>query len=601
MVEKIKKLPLFFFLFVLLLFSTVYFSGKQWHGNEKWKWIIAMDGRGYYAYLPAIFIFSDPTYSFYEGSTPMTGDKANFTNKLPAGTVNKFYIGEALMLSPFFFAAHTVANIFSFSASGYSLPYYYGVLLASIFYYIAGIYFMWLLLRLMKFSKTISFISCLSFAIGTNLFYYTVYEPSMSHVYSFFSVSAFLYFIYSYFENPQNKTLLFSALFLGFIIIIRPVNGLIVTFIPFMSGNFTNLKTGIIFLFKKKLLLFSALLILLSLLLLQLLAYYWQTGNLIVWSYKNEGFNFNNPQIANSLFSYNKGLFIYTPVAFISMLGLFVFLIKKKYYFVFSIIPLAGIVYVISSWHAWSYGWSFGLRPYIEYYPFMAILLAFLLKFCFKNKWSAISLSIFLLAAVLLSLVQTYQINKRILHLGDMTKDRYWEVFLKTDSKYKNIYYENDQQNNNPHSAKFLISHYNDMEGTVKWKNTTTIKNGIAHSGNHSSLVNKENSSSVTFLASLTKIDSLKIDKVRVGLWINAASIEVEPELIISLEDSIASYSYNTFSLKSMCSPGKWMFFETTCPIKNKLGSKNIIKIFVINKVENVYVDDFKIDFIKKL
>lgn len=599
MVEKIKKAVLFCLLFLLLISSTLYFSTQRWCGTEKWKWIIAMDGRGYYAYLPALFVFSDPTFSFYEKHTQIEGDIANFSNKTETGNVNKYYYGEALLLAPFFLTAHFVANIAGYPTTGYSQPYYFGVLIASIFYFLAGIYFLWLLFRSFRFSKITAFIACFAFALGTNLFYYAVYEPSMSHVYSFFAIAAFLFFCHSYFVKPQKRSFIIAAFFIGLILIIRPVNGLILSVIPFIAGDAKQLKNGFLFILKNYITLILSLFIVVALIFGQLLLYYWQTGQLIIWSYKDEGFNFGNPQIANSLFSYMKGFFVYTPVALVSLGGLFLFLIKKHYLFFSGLIPVCIIIFVVSSWHAWSYGWSYGLRAYIDYYSFFALLLAYLIEKCFKKKWSSVLIILLLIATTALSATQTYQINKRILHFGEMDKERYWKVFCKTDLKYENIFYDTQDQTTETSLLKVSQSQVNDMEGQVQWLNMTSVKKGIAHSGNCSSVVDGQNQYSVTFCTPFFAFDSIGATHIRAGAWIYTESNDANPELIISFENDKGSYSYNAYSLFNNFKIGEWSYAENTCKIMRNVGEHNIVKVYFFSKSGIVYVDDMKIDFLK--
>ncbi len=599
MVEALKKSKhLLLFLLLILLVSS-YFSSVRWAKGEKWEWIISMDGRGYYAYLPALLIYSDPSFSFYEKNTPLDGDKVNFTNITEKGTVNKYFYGEALLLSPFFAGAHLVAKTNGFPLNGYSPPYYFSVLFASLFYFLSGILFLWLLLRAMKFNKLIIFIVCTSFAFGTNLFYYAVYEPSMSHVYSFFAISAFLYFIYSFFNEPQKNSLLFLAFFLGLVLIIRPVNVLILTAIPFIAGDTKHLKNGFLFIFKNYFLLILSLIIIGGLVFGQLLLYYWQTNQFLVWSYSGEGFNFNKPEIINSLFSYMKGFFIYTPLALISIISLLLFLPKKSYLFISGLLPVLFIIYIVSSWHAWHYGWSFGLRAYIDYYPLFAVFLAFLLSKAYVKIWSSLLASTILIAIIALSAIQTYQVNSRILLLGDMNKERYWKVFLKTSPKYENIFSETVEQI--PENSKLLVkqSQQNDMEGNLQWLNMESTKEGIAHSGKYSSVINSKNPYSVTFLAKLSQVDSLGAKQIRVGLWIYYESNEANPKLVISFENDEGSYSFNSYPLFKKTEKDIWSYIEQSLYIPDKHDKKDILKVYVINKSGVVYVDDLKINFLK--
>jgi hypothetical protein len=54
---------------------------------------------------------------------------------------------------------------------------------------------------------------------------------------------------------------------------------------------------------------------------LQSIIYYLQSGYFFVYSYGREGFNFLDSHMIDILYSYKKGLFVYTPVTLIAMYG----------------------------------------------------------------------------------------------------------------------------------------------------------------------------------------------------------------------------------------------------------------------------------------
>ena len=98
---------------------------------------------------------------------------------------------------------------------------------------------------------------------------------------------------------------------------------------------------------------------------------------------------------------------------------------------------MAALTYVLASWHSWYYGMSFGLRAYIDYYPFFFIPLAFTLNAVSRlGKVAIVSLSLITLP---INIIQTYQYKNFILHWVDMNRDSYWDLFLKTDSKYRGL------------------------------------------------------------------------------------------------------------------------------------------------------------------
>ena len=163
---------------------------------------------------------------------------------------------------------------------------------------------------------------------------------------------------------------------------------------------------------------------------IQPILYKMQTGSFWLYSYGDEHLDFLRPQIMSVLFSYKKGLFVYTPLLFVSLVG-FYFLLKRNSYRFFCLLGfLTVITYVISSWEVWWYGGSFSQRPFIDYYAFFGILLALPLEYMKKGKL------IFLFLLVVLTLVcqiQTYQYRYYYIHWENMTKQKYWDVFLRVD------------------------------------------------------------------------------------------------------------------------------------------------------------------------
>jgi hypothetical protein len=93
------------------------------------------------------------------------------------------------------------------------------------------------------------------------------------------------------------------------------------------------------------------------------------------------------------------------------------------------------LTYVLSSWWSWQYGASYGLRAYIDYYAIFFIPFAFLLNnLRFGTKTMIVALAGL---TIPLNFIQTYQYKNYILHWSGMNKEKYWQVFLKTDKKYE--------------------------------------------------------------------------------------------------------------------------------------------------------------------
>src|SRR5207244_9695326 len=101
-----------------------------------------------------------------------------------------------------------------------------------------------------------------------------------------------------------------------------------------------------------------------------------QTENWIVWSYTGEGFYFTRPAIFNVLFSYDKGWFVYTPLVALAMFGFFPLWKMNRGAAISIALTLIAAVYFTAAWWCWDYANSFGMRPLIDFYALVAVLIA---------------------------------------------------------------------------------------------------------------------------------------------------------------------------------------------------------------------------------
>jgi hypothetical protein len=163
-----------------------------------------------------------------------------------------------------------------------------------------------------------------------------------------------------------------------------------------------------------------------------------QTGNWIEWSYKQEGFNFTHPEILRVLFSFRRGLFIYCPLLLISLLGFFFWWKENRWKTTWIFLFLFSFTYVISSWWHWTYGDTFGMRPFNDVILIFMILFGVLI-WKLKN-WMKKVVLIFSCIAVFLNLVYAYQYTNEIIRYSNMDRKKFFMVFLKTSDKYKRYF-----------------------------------------------------------------------------------------------------------------------------------------------------------------
>lgn len=429
------KRPIGLSIFCIGLIVTIVSSNLNF-GPKNWTNIIEADAKGYYAYLPAVFIYNDLNYGFFETveNTKYYSEDRYFHYRFEYNgrMVNKYYAGTAVLQIPFFLVGHLWASWSGYDTDGYSRPYWIMINIAAILYLILGLVFLSKTLTYFGSKPWLIALTLAALTFGTNIFYYTVREPGMSHIYSFAMVNIFIYQVLSFVKDRQASRVVAIAVLLALIVLIRPVNGLVVLALPFLAGNFSTLLHRVKDLFTRPGSLLLAVILACCIVGIQLLIYKASSGDYMIYSYGDEGFNWANPHFFDILFSYKKGLFLYTPLVFLSLVG-FPFLFRKSRFRGASLLLfLIVLTYVLSSWHSWWYGGSFSSRVYIEYLPFFAILLAFALD-NIRLKWAKSVYITLIFALVVVCQIQTYQYRYHQIHWSQMDKEKYWDVFLRID------------------------------------------------------------------------------------------------------------------------------------------------------------------------
>jgi hypothetical protein len=273
----------------------------------------------------------------------------------------------------------------------------------------------------------------LAFSLGTNLFYYTMGECGMSHVYSFALVSMFVYFVQAFFRDGKWVYVNLAIALAGLIVLVRPVNGLVLFALFFLAGNPSVARERVMLVLGHFYKIIPGLLVGLGFPLLQLVVYKASTAHFFVYSYVNEGFDFSNPQIFNFLISYKKGMFVYTPLLLVSLFGVYVMAKKSLYQGLSFVLFLFTVVYVLASWWNWWYGGSFGSRVMIEYYIFFMISLAYFIDSVVGKFGKLLALGL-IVGLVLFTQIQTYQYRYYKIHWDQQDHERYWKEFMRIDN-----------------------------------------------------------------------------------------------------------------------------------------------------------------------
>lgn len=425
-------------IFVTLgVFLYITLSRFNWRENDTLEW----DKTGYYVYLPGLFLYDDlREMKFYPemvNKYKMTGDVAWYGLHKAEKTgfrTNKYPIGVALLEAPFFFLAHWATKMTKqYPADGFSAYYRLSICLTTILCAVLGLWAQRNFLR-RHFNDGVVASTLLLIALGTNLFSYTVYDAGMSHAFSFMLFSVFVNLTDLWYRKHNNISLYLLGLVLGLIVIVRPTNILIILVaLLWTAQSAESFKRETALLAKRggNLLLAAACFV--AVVMIQLSYWRYVTGDWVHYSYQEEGFNFLKPEIWNGLFSYRKGWFIYTPLAFISILGFIVLWRKHRQFFVPLTIFMLLQIYVVFSWHQWWYGGSFGCRALIESFAILSVPLAALITWVgTRQLWlKALANGIFA-CVVSLNIFQSWQAVEKIIPWDMNTKDYYWKSFGKT-------------------------------------------------------------------------------------------------------------------------------------------------------------------------
>lgn len=423
---------------ILLIFICV----QLWRGADG-KHIIDGDGSGYYAYLTSVFVYKTTDFTRiyeYEKSKRGLDYMGHYFHDYKEKKVNKYYLGSALLMLPFFLMAWLFSYIAFLPLDGYNIIFQYATALAGASYLAIGLIFTNKLLRSFDISKGVSLTVILALMLGSNLFFYAFLHPTHSHIYSFAAMAVLLYVVRSYMITGFRKYIFLSALALGLVGLVRPTNLVIVLAFPFFASDAAMFWLRFKALFVKPSRLVFVLALFFAVFFLQLLFNYIQTGQLILYTYRNEGFHFTEPAVISFLFSYRKGFFVYTPLMLLTFSGLVILFRNSRYQFYWISSFLLLLIYMLSSWWNWFFGDSFGMRAMIDFYPLLTVLMALGVSSLWKINGGKVFMVVLLLLVIPLNLIQTYQYQRGILHPDSMDKEKYWHVFLKTADRYQNVF-----------------------------------------------------------------------------------------------------------------------------------------------------------------
>ncbi len=582
-----------------------------------WDRSINSDGKGYYAYLPAFFIYHDLTYKFVESYEekyypPDRSVFKEFRIQSDGKTINKCFPGLAILWLPFFLIAHLLSSFLGFPMDGYSLLYQYAISIAALFYLWLGCRFLMKLLTRSGTSFKVAAFITLVIALGTNIMYYAVVENSMTHVYSFALITLFLYYIYRYFHDKKGKYFILSAVLLGLIILVRPTNALILLLIPLVAwlaqrgwriedGELKIRDSRFSILYSPSSILHppssilnivSGILILIFLLSIPLLLWHYTTGHWLVWQYGEERFHFLHPHFFSILFSYNRGWFVYTPVALVSFFGFIGLWKENKNAFVWTLSFFIIFIYIASCWWMWYYASKCGQRIFIDLYAIVGILLLFLYKSVQNRKPLGYLLTSLLVVFTGLNIFQCYQHSRFIFPATDITGEIYWDSFPRIHPVAK-VYLQQE-------AIIGRKTFFTDMEKPEGWENPWTLRGPFGFSGKHCSLITHKHPYSVGRYETLTPLFTSPNRIIQVSAMVWSPDSVSGSTLVVEVRSGDQKLSYNSFYLAPFVQADQWTRIEAAFYVPRDIPENSVAKIYFFNNRKSVplFIDDMTIDFL---
>jgi hypothetical protein len=583
--RKTGSRELLFFLSLFLFSSVLTIIANQNRGilnNDSEIWA---DGAGYYSYLPATFYYHFNAKMAPPGIDEKTG--SGFKIDLVHNRIStQYFYGVSLLISPFFMIAHAVSVVTGEDElGGFSLIYNKIFDIAGVFYLVLGLFFLKKFLK-NYFPEYLQYILILVTFLGTNLFFYSIIDSLMSHVYSFFAISVFLYAMKEFLNDTSRyRYFLLMSFAFGLMLIIRPTNCLIGILFPFWDTmNRKEVKYRLKLIFQPKFIL-PFLAIILVMFFPQMIFWKIMHGSFLYLNY-GVGFPFwNNPKLPEVWFSTLNGLVPWSPLTLLFIMGMFFMVFKKYNNGLIILFFFLLISYIAASYKYWYFGCGYGHRAFTEFMPVFCIPFGFLTEKVLALKTRFLKISFFLLVFCMTSLNFTLSLVTSRCNFGS-TWD--WDYYKR---QLKRIYLF-------PQSYLPITFRYDFENADIN--NGSAVTDSVSNSGSWSARLGKDHETSCEhsimirdFKGKIPKrievrLFMKKMKPAPVNAWL-VCTFEKNNVLLDKQQQPLEIFPQNTTS---------WVPVFRTFWVPDGLSGDTRINIFVWNKEKKTFfVDDFVIRY----
>ena len=423
--------------YLLIVAAHLYYPKWQQPAAEA---TISYDVSGYYMYLPAVFIYQDlrelkflpeitatyrPTDDPYQAFTTPDGDR-----------VMKYSLGQSLLYAPFFALAHVYATVSeAYPPDGFSLPYQFGISLSALCFSFLGLYLLRRVLR-RYYTDGVVAVTLLLITFGTNYLNYSAIDGALTHNYLFTLYALLLLLSDRLYRQRRVQWSQFASigLLVGLMALVRPTE-ILAVLIPVFWGltiEREGLQRRLAFFRQYVLGIGLAALLCLAVGSLQLMYWHYASGDWLVYSYQDQGFDWLRAHIQDGMFSYKAGWLTYTPMMWFALLGFLPLYLRKQGTLLAPLLHTVLFIYVAFAWSVWWYGGSLGQRTMVQTYPVLAFAVAATVSWVAKRQvvWRSIFAAI-CLVFVAHNLWFTHQAHRGGLFVTEwMTGAYYWRTLF---------------------------------------------------------------------------------------------------------------------------------------------------------------------------
>jgi hypothetical protein len=371
--------------------------------------IVHGDGVGYYAYARAPLIehsfhfeedWRHANLNFSQSRTRPDGQLLPEQYTETGYVSNLFTIGPALLWFPFLLLAHLLVVLLNFlgmpiAANGFSFPYLVAMALGTAIYGFLGLLFSFSLARKYV-GEQWAFLATLGIWWGSSLPVYMYFNPAWSHAHSAFAVALFLW----YWDRTRPARTTWQWLILGLIsglmidiyfpngvFLFLPLIESLVGYAAYVKSQPQSART--LFL-QNVFFVVTVCFAFLPTIITRRIIFggYFRFG-----SYSHLSWDWSAPHWLAVLFSSNHGLFSWTPLLAVALIGLFFTPRAARILALYFAVAVAAFYYLIASYPFWHGMASFGNRFFISLTPIYVFgLAALLLRFAELLSWPRLAL-----------------------------------------------------------------------------------------------------------------------------------------------------------------------------------------------------------------